>query len=285
MPRRPHRGQTTPHARRVSRRRALALLAATPPALLAAACLGTEDEPATITVDGTPLPPRTAGADLQTPTAEPTLSAVPFTPTPPISDLDPNDLTGFAYPHEGACLPSRDEVMPNAPRVYRNGIHEGVDFYNGDVCTEIARGLPVRAMYDGVVVRAMHDYLDITSDVVATLTARTQAQGFTDPEALDIYRGRQVWIDHGNGVATRYCHLDHIEQSVAVGVYLRQGDVIGGVGDSGTPESITDPGLELHLHAEIRVGESFLGEGLDPVTVRALYEHLFTAAPDIPQTG
>jgi murein DD-endopeptidase MepM/ murein hydrolase activator NlpD len=231
------------------------------------------------------LPPRAAGPETATPTAEPTLTTVPFTPTPPISDLDPNDPTGFVFPHEGACLPSRDEVMPNAPRVYRNGFHEGVDFYHGDVCTEIFRGLPVRAMYDGVVVRAMHDYLDITSDVVATLTARTQEQGFTDPEALDIYRGRQVWIDHGNGVVTRYCHLDSIEESIAVGVAVRQGDAIGGVGDSGTPESITDPGLELHLHAEIRIGESFLGDGLDPVTVRALYEHLFTPAPDVPQTG
>jgi len=258
----------------------LALLAATPVALLGAACLGTEEQPVRVLVDGTPLADRTPPVETAGPPAEATVVPVPFTPTPPISSLDPNDLTGFGYPHEGVCLPSRDEVMPNAPRTYRNGFHEGVDFYHGDVCTEISRGLPVVAMFGGVVVRAMHDYADITAYEVAILSARTQAQGFTDPEALDIYRGRQVWIDHGNGVVTRYCHLDSIDPNVAVGVDVRRGDVIGGVGDSGTPESITDPGLELHLHAEVRVGESFLGDGLDPVTVRSLYEHLFTAAVD-----
>ena len=252
-----------------------------PPALLGAACLGGDDQPATILVDGTPLPPRDpeAGSPSTTaPLAGPTLAPVPFTPTPPVSSLDPDDLTGFVVPHDGACLPSRDEVMPNAPRVYRNGTHEGVDFYHGDVCTEIGRGLPVRAMYEGVVTRAMHDYRDITPHTVGTLAARTEAQGFSDPEALDVYRGRQVWIDHGNGVVTRYCHLDGIEPSVDIGVYVRRGDAIGGVGDSGTPESITDPGLELHLHAEVRIGDSFLGAGLPAAEVRALYDHLFSPA-------
>lgn len=261
--------------RRISRRRALTLLASAPIALAGAACLGSDDAPVTVLVDGTPLGSATPDIEMAG-GADPTVDAVPFTPTPPISTLDPAALTGFIYPLEGACLPSRDQVMPNAPRAYRNGFHEGVDFYNGDVCTEISRGLPIVAMYEGVVVRAMHDYEDITEFHVATLSARTEAQGFTDPEALDIYRGRQVWIDHGNGVVTRYCHLDSIESSIAVGVYVRAGDIIGGVGDSGTPESITDPGLELHLHAEVRVGESFLGAGLDPVTVRALYQQLFS---------
>ncbi|MDA0352394.1 MAG: M23 family peptidase [Chloroflexi bacterium] len=263
----------------ISRRQALTLLASTPLALVASACLGSDDTPATLVVNGTVVTGPSADGATAEAGAPTTATAVPFTPTPPISDLIPDVLTGFAYPIADACLPSRDEVMPNAPRTYRNGFHEGVDFYNGDVCTEISRDLPVLAMYDGVVVRALHDYVDITPDVVATLTARTADQGFTDPEALDIYRGRQVWIDHGNGIVSRYCHLESIDLAVAVGVAVRQGDLLGGVGDSGTPESITDPGVELHLHAEVRIGESFLGDGLDPVTVRALYEQLFTPPP------
>ena len=270
---------------RLSRRRALTLLGSTPLALLGSACLGSDDSPATILVDGTPLAPRSATPTSEVAGAEPTLIPVPFTPTPPISDLDPGDPVGFVFPHEGACLPSRDEVMPNAPRVYRNGFHEGVDFYHGDVCTEIVRGLPVRAMYDGVIVRAMHDYRNISPQVVAVLTARTEAQGFTDPEALDIYRGRQVWIDHGNGVVSRYCHLDSIDPAAAVGVYVRRGDAIGGVGDSGTPESITDPDLELHLHAEVRIGDSFLGAGQPASEVRALYQRLFDPSIEAAQTG
>ena len=274
-PRASSASHTSPVSRRLSRRRALALVGSTPLALLGSACLGSDDLPATILVEGTPLPPRSGTPGAQAAGLEPTLVPVPFNPAPPISDLDPGDPTGFVFPHEGACLPSRDEVMPNAPRVYRNGFHEGVDFYHGDVCTEIVRGLPVRAMFDGVIVRAMHDYRDISPQVVAVLTARMEAQGFTDPEALDIYRGRQIWIDHGNGVVTRYCHLDSIDPAAAVGVFVRRDDAIGGVGDSGTPESITDPGLALHLHAEVRIDESFLGAGLPPSEVRALYGRLF----------
>jgi len=275
----PHRGAATTTSRRrrtLSRRRALTLLATAPPALLLAACLGSEDQPATILVDGTPLPPRPTDRGLASPAAGPTLAPVPFTPAPPISTLDPDHLTGFAYPIEGACLPSRDAVMPNAPRAHRNAVHEGVDFYHGDVCTEIVRGLPLLAMYDGVVVRATHDYRDISLQVVAVLESRTEANGFADPEALDIYRGRQIWIDHGNGVTSRYAHLDSIDPAVDVGVSLRRGDVIGGVGNSGTPESITNPDQELHLHAEVRAGDSFLGADQSPAEVRALYERLFT---------
>ena len=276
---------TPPHRPTITRRRALALLASAPPALLAAACLGAEDRTVTILVDGTPLPPRDSAAGPPIAATESPLAPVPFTPTPPVSSLDPGDLTGFEFPLADACLPSRDEVMPNAARVYRNGIHEGVDFYHGDVCTDIRRGLPVRAMYEGVVTRAMHTYRDITSDVVAALTARTRAQGFSDPEATDIFLGRQVWIDHGNGVITRYCHLDSIDPAVDVGVFLRQGDVLGGVGESGTPESITAPGHELHLHAEVRVGDSFLGADLPAAEVRSLYMRLFTPSEETPAPG
>ena len=276
---------TPPRVRTISRRRAITVLASLPPALFGAACLGTEERPATILVDGTPLPPRDPLAGPPIAATEPNLAPVPFTPTPPVSSLDPADLTGFVFPLDGACLPSRDEVMPNAPRSYRNGTHEGVDFYHGDVCTEIVRGLPVRAMYEGVVTRAMHAYQDITSDVVAALTARTQDQGYRDPEALDIFLGRQVWIDHGNGVTTRYCHLDGIDPAVDVGVFVRQGDALGGVGESGTPESITAPGQEVHLHTELRINESFLGAGLPAGEVRALYTHLFTSSDPAPVAG
>lgn len=114
---------------------------------------------------------------------------------------------------------------------------------------------------------------------VVLLEERTTTQGFTDEETLDIYRGRQVWIDHGQGIVTRYCHLESIEDWVAVGVDVAAGDVIGGIGESGTPESVTAPNTELHLHAEVRVGDSFLGADLPPEEVQALYVRLFEPAP------
>ena len=35
--------------------------------------------------------------------------------------------------------------MPGAPRAYRNGIHEGVDFYNADNCVPVDIGTEVLA--------------------------------------------------------------------------------------------------------------------------------------------
>src|SRR5690606_17294390 len=100
-----------------------------------AACFGGEDVPVDVIADGTPVPSPTSTPRAEaTPTATPTLDPVPYTPTPYVSNLDPDDPRGFTMPIEGACLPSRDAVMPNAPRAYRNGVHEGVDFYNGDIC-------------------------------------------------------------------------------------------------------------------------------------------------------
>ena len=114
-----------------------------------------------------------------------------------------------------------------------------------------------------------------TIEQISEFSRRTADQGYTDEPTLDIYRGRQIWIDHGNGVVTRYAHLGVIAEGIEEGVEVEQGQVIGGVGESGTPEAITAPGTELHLHAEVRIGESFLGDELPPGEVRALYRRLF----------
>ena len=103
----------------------------------------------------------------------------------------------------------------------------------------------------------------------------TPTNGQTDEHALDLYRGRQVWIDHGNGVVTRYAHLSRIADGINVGVSVSQGELIAYVGNTGTPESVTDPNAEMHLHFELRVGDGYLGKGLAPADVRSLYEKAF----------
>jgi murein DD-endopeptidase MepM/ murein hydrolase activator NlpD len=185
------------------------------------------------------------------------------------------DPTGFVYPITGACLPSGDQLMPNAPREYRKGTHEGVDFYDSDNCTLIGEGTEVLAVKQGKVIRADLDYHDLTAEELAEIDERIAAQGQCDAEALDVFRGRQVWIDHGGGVVTRYAHLGRIAEGIEVGVSVKAGDVIGYVGNSGTPESITDASAEMHLHFEIRVGEDYLGKGLAPEECRSLYEKAF----------
>jgi len=165
--------------------------------------------------------------------------------------------------------------MPNAPREYRQGIHEGIDFYDSDNCVLIGMDTEVLAAKDGKVTRADLDYHDLTAEELAEIDERIAAQGQCDAEALDVFRGRQVWIDHGGGVVTRYAHLGRIAEGIRTGVSVRAGDLIGYVGNSGTPESIDNPLGEMHLHFEIRVGDRYLGQGLSPQECRSLYEKAF----------
>lgn len=257
---------------RHSRRRFVSLMASTPFALAFGACLGSDNPELRVTVDGgTPAPTRAPGVTATAAAA----AAVPFVPTPPPSSLDVDDLHGFVMPIQDACLPGNERLMPNAEREYRSGVHEGIDFYFGDSCVVIERGTPVVAAHAGVVIRADHDYVDLTLDQANELAEKTNTQGFTDEETLDVYRGRQLWIDHGNGVVTRSCHLHRIEPDIAEGILVEQGQVVASVGESGTPESVTAPGTELHLHWEVRVGDGFLGQDRSPEEVRDLYRRLF----------
>jgi murein DD-endopeptidase MepM/ murein hydrolase activator NlpD len=165
--------------------------------------------------------------------------------------------------------------MPNAPREYRSGIHEGVDFYDVDNCVTIEKRTEVMAAKAGVVIRADHQYHGLTQSELEAANQRIANGRANDFEVVDLFRGRQVWIDHGKGIVTRYAHLSGIAGDVIAGASVRAGDVIGYVGDSGTPESLSAPNTELHLHWELRAGDSFLGAGLPAEVVRALYAGLF----------
>ena len=264
-----------------------ALLGALLLSLLVIACGRSDDRAVEVSADGTPVgtltPSPTAAGATSSATATATPAPLPIDPTAPPSRLDPEDLRGFAQPIEGACFPTSDRLIPNAPREYRNGIHEGVDYYDLAVCVPVGEGTPVVAMYGGVVIRADLAYVDITAQQVNELAAKTAQQGFSDGATLDIYRGRQIWIDHGNGVVTRYAHLLEIAGGIDIGVEVQRGQVIGAVGESGTPESISAPGTENHVHVEVRVGDGFLGAELGVLEVRALYERLF--GPEEPLTA
>ena len=65
--------------------------------------------------------------------------------------------------------------------------------------------------------------------------------------------GRVVFIDHGNGIITRYAHLDRID--VKVGDTLAAGAHLGRLGSSGRTTG-------AHLHFEVRLD----GRSVDPNT-------------------
>ena len=214
--------------------------------------------------------PATAASDPPAPaTSE---ASAPATSDP--SALSP--LLGFSIPVAGACVPTSELLLPGSPRAYRNGTHEGVDFYSGDVggCPaelSVTLATPTLAAKQGVVIRADWDYVELTQ---ADLDAAAAA-GFQGEEILDRFRGRQIWIDHGDDIVSRYAHLGAIAAGIQVGQTVAAGQIVGFAGESGTPESVQAPGTDVHLHFEIRVGDGYLGQGLPIAQARALYLEAF----------
>jgi len=164
-------------------------------------------------------------------------------------------------PIAGQGIPEEAALLPEATRDYRAGVHEGIDF-------AVAAGTPVLAAADGEVIRADRTFTDWSTEERTAALAEAVTLSRTPARTLDLIRGRQVWVDHGRGIVTRYAHLESVGR-VAVGDRVRAGEVIGAVGSSGLPEG------GPHLHFEIRIADSYLGDGLTPAQLaRALREAL-----------
>jgi len=188
-------------------------------------------------------------------TADPAVSArvVPETLHARLSLDDRTDrrvvrVHGLSLPIDGVALPTDPELLPNASREYRAGWHEGIDF-------PARAGTAVRAIAAGTIVRVDRDYLEWDRESEKIALVEATELGYTPAKTLDLIRGRQVWIDHGRGVVSRYAHLSSVAD-LAVGDVVATGQVVGAVGSSGYPEG------GPHLHLEVRVGSGYLGDGL-----------------------
>jgi murein DD-endopeptidase MepM/ murein hydrolase activator NlpD len=102
-------------------------------------------------------------------------------------------------------------------------MHNGVDWANGRV------GTPVLAAGNGTVIKAGWD------------------SGY----------GRRVEIQHANGYVTTYSHLASFAPRIQEGARVRQGQIIGAIGNSGLS---TGP----HLHYEVLVNDRHV----DPMKIR-----------------
>ncbi|MEC7781720.1 MAG: M23 family metallopeptidase, partial [Pseudomonadota bacterium] len=97
--------------------------------------------------------------------------------------------------------------------------------------------------------RSPHSGLDIAAPTGTPIVAPAQARVALVDDLY--YNGKSVFLDHGQGLITMYCHLS--KQTVSTGELVQQDQVIGLVGATGR---VTGP----HLHWSV----SLNGYRIDP---------------------
>jgi hypothetical protein len=165
-------------------------------------------------------------------------------------------LKGLIPPIEGASLPEQMRLVPGAARVYRMGVHQGMDFYGYQA------GWPVRAALAGQVIAASLNYQPLLAAEFEALVARAVSVGYTEPDSLARFEGRVVALAHGGGLVTRYAHLQSLAPGIVPGAQVEAGQTIGAVGVSGTQAEGQPGAAAPHLHFEIWINGHPLGEGI-----------------------
>ena len=196
------------------------------------------------------------------------------------SDFDPSwvkDLK-LVLPCKGIMVPKRASRLPNAPRDYRNGVHRGVDFFAN-------WGTNIRAVAEGMVVRADHNYKEYPADFRIKMLNSSGKVGHTPSDIFNsVLLGKTVILDHGFDLVpgfrtiSIYAHLSSIKNSLAGGSIVKAGEIIGKTGNTGTRPSTLGTKKESHLHWELILQkdskEVYLGKDVQ-------YERLYEMLKDI----
>lgn len=182
-------------------------------------------------------------------------------------------LSFLNTPIRGARVSTKDSHLPGAPRPYRNGVHEGLDYFSWTSGISIDSRTPVLSVADGVVVRADHDYREMSeAERNRYLQIGAKNGGQTPQYILDKMRGRCVWIQHEKGVLSRYCHLSRVSGDIFVGKKVKQGEVIGYVGNSGTSQGVNHLDEGMHLHLDLFIYDEWLWGDFTPAECRRILQ-------------
>lgn len=182
-------------------------------------------------------------------------------------------------PAEGYTVPEYLNLLPNAKREYRSGQHMGVDF-------SAPLNYPIRAVFDGVIVRSNQFQEDVDIDTYKTFLEMSAKVGKTPDDIYHfILLGKSVVIDHGFSITdkfrtiTVYSHLSSIPNDLIAGTKIKKGDVIGFSGNTGTSSGARKNDKGAHLHWEIFFDDSngryFLGQNIPTELLKNNIDLLF----------
>ena len=185
----------------------------------------------------------------------------------------------LSLPAKEYVVPAYLNLLPNAKREYRSGYHLGIDF-------STPLNHPIGAVYDGIVIRSNNMHEDVDIDTYNSFLATSLKLGKT-PE--DIYNyillGKSVIIDHGYTITSKYrsitvySHLSSIPESIKPGTLVKEGDIIGFSGNTGTSSGALQNDKGAHLHWEIffddKDGRYFLGQNIPAELLKENIDLLF----------
>lgn len=192
----------------------------------------------------------------------------------------------IASPTDPLCpLSLGSGQLPGAPRAYRNGTHQGIDFGCG------AADRSAFSIADGTVVYLVDDYEDPSVPEREALLQQAGIAGFTPHWTLVMLYGNVVIVDHGviegvGRVVTISAHLEEVDPAISLGASVTRGQRLGELGNRGTNASAlgirgaADP--SLHLHWELFIDNWYLGDGLDALTVSELISAALCGAAATP---
>ncbi|QST02360.1 peptidoglycan DD-metalloendopeptidase family protein (plasmid) [Pontibacillus sp. ALD_SL1] len=167
------------------------------------------------------------------------------------AELNEERMRSMRVPLPNVNFPTLPGQLAGGERAYRNGIHQGIDWYYDGDNQMVTFDTAVFSMTEGVVVRADHQYNEMEEEDRNQFLEIAQEFSTTPAYILDKMRGRQVWIQSETGVAVRYAHLYQVDPMMEVGVRVEKGQRVGSTGNSGTSDGVTYSDEGIHLHSDI----------------------------------
>lgn len=161
------------------------------------------------------------------------------------------EVKSHTYPEQRLTIKNKRHVNPNKMDLSRiqaesKRINHALKQYTSHLSPKISFELPVKGIesspfglrrYFNGQARKPHSGLDIAAPIGTPIHAPDD--GVVIDTGHFFFNGNTVFLDHGHGLITMYCHLDEIKAQKNQAV--KKGEIIGTVGKTGR---VTGP----HLH-------------------------------------